>query len=78
MNLPIACTYQDAELNHLRDALEMDVAQRWAWLQEAMDYGFAMAQQRAARGLVTLGPHGEVLWPLAAGLDTATSGPPSP
>lgn len=42
---PIASRYQDAELNHLRDALEMDVAQRWAWLQEAMDYGFAMAQQ---------------------------------
>lgn len=63
MNQSISCSYEDAELNHLRDALAMDVAQRWAWLRDAMDQGFAMAQERARRGLVTLGPHGEVLWP---------------
>jgi hypothetical protein len=58
----LAVTYQEAQLNHLRDALAMDVAQRWAWLREAMDFGFAIAQERARRGLVTLGPHGEVIW----------------
>lgn len=62
MTEQVAVTYQDAELNHLHDALAMDVSQRWAWLREAMDYGFAIAQERARRGLVTLGPHGEVMW----------------
>jgi hypothetical protein len=57
----LACSYSDAELNHLRDALTMNVSQRWAWLRQAMDFGFAVAQQRARRGLVTLDPHGEVL-----------------
>ena len=57
-----ACDYREAELNHLRDALAMTAAQRWQWLREAMDFGYQLARTRAARGLVTLGPQGEVLW----------------
>jgi len=62
MTDPLACTFADAELNHLRVALALDVRQRWEWLRQAMDFGFATARDRARRGLSTLGPHGEVLW----------------
>ncbi len=57
-----ACDYREAELNHLRDGLAMTPAQRWQWLREAMDFGFQLARSRAAQGLITLGPNGEVLW----------------
>ena len=43
----------------------MTPAQRWQWLREAMDFGYQLARTRAARGLVTLGPQGEVLWSAA-------------
>lgn len=62
MTDPLACTFVDAELNHLRDALALDTVARWHWLRQAMDFGFAIARERASRGLITLGPHGEVLW----------------
>lgn len=71
MSEPEPASFQDAALNHLRDGLAMDVSQRWAWLREAMDCGFAMAKERARRGLVTPGPHGEVIWTL----DVKASGP---
>ena len=58
----LGCSYADAQLNHLRDALALDTAQRWQWLRQAMDFGFAIARDRANRGLITLGPHGEELW----------------
>lgn len=50
------------ELNHLRGALALSVSQRWDWLRQAVDLGFATARDRARRGLITLRPHGEVLW----------------
>ena len=56
------CTFTEAELNHLRDALALSHAQRWAWLREAMDFGFAVARKRAEQGLSSLGPHGELFW----------------
>lgn len=62
MNDPLASTFADAELNHLRAALAMDVRQRWEWLRQAMDLGFAIARERARRGLISLGPNGELLW----------------
>jgi len=62
MTSPLRCTFEDAELNHLRDALALSHAQRWQWLREAMDFGFSVAQQRAEQGLTTLGPNGDVLW----------------
>jgi hypothetical protein len=37
-------------------------AERWQWLQQAMAFGFATARSRATQALMTLGPHGEVLW----------------
>ena len=61
----LACDYREAELNHLRDALAMTPAQRWQWLREAMDFGYQLARSRAADGLLTLGPQGEVLWSAA-------------
>ena len=57
-----ACNFETAALNHLRDALHATVAQRWQWLDQAMAFGFATARARAAKGLVTLGPQGELLW----------------
>lgn len=57
-----ACSFEAAALNHLRDALDATVAQRWQWLQQAMAFGSATARTRAAKGLITLGPHGELLW----------------
>lgn len=58
----LSCDYGEAELNHLRDALTMTPAQRWQWLREAMDFGFQLARTRAAEGLITVGPQGEVMW----------------
>lgn len=63
MNDPLSCDYEEARLNHLRDALRLSHEQRWHWLRDAMDLGFVTARRRAEQGLVTLGPHGEVLWP---------------
>lgn len=56
------CTYETAALNHLRDALSTTVAERWRWLDQAMAFGAATARARAAKGLVSLGPHGELMW----------------
>ncbi|MEO6065014.1 MAG: hypothetical protein ABIP49_04445 [Lysobacterales bacterium] len=55
-------SYAQAAENHLCDALHESHAARWRWLQQAMAFGFDLAKARAARGLVTLGPHGEVIW----------------
>lgn len=57
-----AGSFEVAALNHLRDALGATVAQRWDWLQQAMAFGSATARARAAKGLITLGPQGELLW----------------
>jgi len=57
-----ACSFETAALNHLRDALGTTVAERWQWLDQAMAFGSATARARAARGLVSLGPHGELMW----------------
>lgn len=59
---PLACSYEDAALNHLRDGVRATVEQRWNWLREAMEVAVANARQRAARGQVTLGPDGSVWW----------------
>jgi len=56
------CSFEAAALNHLRDALRATSADRWQWLKQAMAFGFATARSRAATGLITLGPQGEVLW----------------
>ncbi len=55
-------TFQGTAMHHLRDALRATTAERWQWLQQAMAFGFATARSRATQGLMTLGPHGEVLW----------------
>lgn len=55
-------SFEAAALNHLRDALRATSADRWQWLKQAMAFGFATARSRAVKGLVTLGPQGEVLW----------------
>ncbi len=57
-----ACSYETAALNHLRDALSTTVAERWQWLDQAMAFGAATARARAAKGLISLGPHGELMW----------------
>ena len=57
-----ACSFETAALNHLRDALGTTVAQRWQWLDQAMAFGSATARARAAKGLISLGPHGELMW----------------
>lgn len=62
MSDPLACTYDDAALNHLRDALAMTPAQRWQWLCDTMDFCEQVARQRAAQGLTTLSASGNVLW----------------
>lgn len=59
---PLACSYADSALNHLRDGVRATVEQRWNWLREAMESAVANARQRAARGQVTLGPDGSVWW----------------
>lgn len=57
-----ACSFETAALNHLRDALRSTVAERGRWLGQAMAFGAATARARAAKGLVSLGPHGELMW----------------
>ena len=57
-----ACSFETAALNHLRDALGTSVAERWQWLDQAMTFGSATARARAAKGLISLGPHGELMW----------------
>lgn len=59
---PLACSYEDAALNHLRDSLRATAEQRWNWLREAMQVAMHAARQRAARGEVTLGPDGSIWW----------------
>lgn len=59
---PLACSYEDAALNHLRDSLRATAEQRWNWLGEAMQFAIRTARQRASRGEVTLGPDGNVWW----------------
>lgn len=54
--------FAEAGENHLRDALQVTHAERWRWLQQAMELGFRSARARARKGGVTLGPHGEVMW----------------
>lgn len=62
MNATVQAGFAEAADNHLRDALSVTHAERWAWLQQAMELGFRNARARARKGLVTLGPHGEVIW----------------
>lgn len=57
-----ACSFEAASLNHLRDALGTSVAERWQWLDQAMTFGSTTARARATKGLVSLGPHGELMW----------------
>ena len=56
------CSFETAAVNHLRDALGTTVAERWRWLDQAMAFGAATARARAAKGQVSLGPHGELMW----------------
>lgn len=56
------CSFAEAELNHLRDAHAATHAQRWRWLCDSMDFGANLARSRAARGLATLDPHGDLMW----------------
>ncbi len=58
MSDPLAVSYEQAAENHLRDALAMSHAQRWQWLAQAMDLGFAVAQSRASRGLPSVDANG--------------------
>lgn len=51
-----------ASLEHLRDGLRMTVAERWQWLRQAIALGAATARARAAKGLISLGPNGELMW----------------
>lgn len=62
MSTPLACDYDDAALNHLRDALALTPEQRWQWLCMTMDFCEHVARQRAAQGLTTLSASGAVLW----------------
>lgn len=54
----LAVSYELAAKNHLCDALTMCHAQRWQWLEQAMDLGFAVARSRAKRGLPSVDAHG--------------------
>lgn len=62
MSAAVDAGFAEAADNHLRDALSVSHAERWTWLQQAMELGFRSARSRARRGLTTLGPHGEVIW----------------
>jgi len=55
------CSFETAAHNHLRDALGMTVAERWRWLDQAMAFGSVTARARAVKGLISLGPHGELI-----------------
>lgn len=55
-------SFEEAALQHLRDALRATTAERWQWLQQAMAFGFATARTRGVQGRITLGPQGDVLW----------------
>lgn len=57
MSDPLAVSYEQAAENHLRDALATSHAQRWQWLAQAMDLGFAVARSRASRGLASVDAH---------------------
>lgn len=57
-----AVAFGDAAEAHLRDALSLPVDQRLRWLQQAIAFGAATARARAAKGLISLGPHGELMW----------------
>jgi hypothetical protein len=54
--------FSQAAEQHLSDSLSTTPAQRWEWLMEAMQSTWSLAQFRAKRGEITLGPHGEMLW----------------
>lgn len=58
MSDPLAASFDQAFENHLRDALAMTHAQRWRWLEQAMDLGFAVVRLRARQGLPSLDAHG--------------------
>lgn len=62
MTDPLSCSYEQAALNHLRDALALTTEQRWEWLCEMMDFCEQVARQRAAQGLPTLSASGKILW----------------
>ena len=55
----IAGTFEEAELNHLRDGLAASAVQRWQWLSAAMDFAVGVARRRAAQGEATLSTNGE-------------------
>lgn len=76
MSDPLAVSYEQAAENHLRDALAMSHAQRWQWLSEAMDLGFAVVRSRARRGLPSVDAHGvELAVRERTGLDAGQGGP---
>lgn len=74
---PLSCDYEQAAINHLHDALGLTHEQRWHWLRDAMDLGFATASRRAKQGLATLGPHGELLWPSLSATATHSESEPT-
>lgn len=55
-------SFEAAALNHLRDTLGTTHAERWQWLEQAMTFGAETARARAGKGLISLGPHGELMW----------------
>ena len=57
-----AVGFDDAAVAHLRDALSLPVDQRLRWLQQAIACGVSTARARAAKGLISLGPHGDLMW----------------
>ncbi len=61
MSDPLAVSFEQAAENHLRDALAMTHAQRWRWLEQAMDLGFAVVRSRARQGLPSLDANGVAL-----------------
>lgn len=62
MSASAADAYAEVTRQQMCDTLTSTEAQRWEWLMEAMQSSWALAQDRAKQGRVTLGPHGELLW----------------
>lgn len=78
MTDPLKCTFEDAEINHLRDALSLTPTARWQWLQQAMEFGASLARSRAKAGLSTFDCRGKLLWsPLHERVWTSDQRPPS-
>lgn len=58
----LACSFEDAALNHLRDNLAMSADQRWSWLRESLQMAGVQARRRAQQGGSTTDANGEVWW----------------